>query len=75
MKIILLTLFLLPLATFAESIIRPKGTYEYIEKIVIKKMRIAETVSHVSDVGRDRIKFLKDEGFLCVRKNQTKLLY
>jgi hypothetical protein len=53
-----------------ELLYRPVGKYLYQNDIQITKKRTAETVSHMSSDGQNRIKQLKKNGFFCVRKNQ-----
>lgn len=49
---------------------RPSGEYSYTKEVILTKKRTAETVSHTTPVGIERIKELKKDKFTCVRKNQ-----
>lgn len=50
---------------------RPSGEYNYTREVLLTKKRTAETTSHMTEAGKARIKELKKDGFMCVRKNQT----
>lgn len=74
-KIILLSLVLLSTLTFGEELLyRPTGTYTYSKEVILTKKRTAETVGHLSSTGVERIKNLKKNGFVCIRKSQKETI-
>ena len=65
------SLFLFSLSTLAQTpLFRPVGEFLYTKEVLLTSMRTAESVSHISTEGKSRIKELKSDGFICVRKNQ-----
>jgi hypothetical protein len=69
-NLIIATLVLFTTQTFASDFIRPVGEFAYTKVIKLNKKRTAETVSHETAPGQERIRDLKKTGFICVRKNQ-----
>lgn len=70
-KILFFVSFLISSALFAEApLYRPVGAFTYNKEVLLKKKRTAETTSHMTAEGQERIKELKKLGFICVRKNQ-----
>lgn len=69
-NLIFTSLLLVSTSTFASDFLRPAGQYTYNKVIKLNKKRSAETVSHETTPGQDRIRDLKKLGFICVRKNQ-----
>lgn len=69
-NLIFASLFLLSSTAFSSTPIRPIGTFKYTKEIKLNKKRSAETVSHETTPGKERISELKNIGYICVRKNQ-----
>lgn len=69
-SLILTSLLSISSLSFAGTFIRPVGTFTYTKHLQLNKKRTAETISHLTSSGQERIQVLKKDGFLCVRKNQ-----
>lgn len=67
----ILSFFIFSFSAFAQSPrFRPVGDFLYTKEVLLTSKRTAESVSHVSSQGIARIKELKSDGFMCIRKNQ-----
>lgn len=70
-QFLFLTFLSLSFSAFAQMPeFRPVGKYSYTNEVLLTKKRTAETVGHLTPVGMERIRELKKDGFMCVRKNQ-----
>lgn len=62
----------LTLSVFPYTI--PVGFFSYKGNVVTENLRIAEVIDHTVQFGKDRIKELRKDQFICLRQSQVKTI-